>query len=151
MSTTRCYEARPLTLPDGSTDVRDWSSRLAGVLLVVIGGLNVGFGVANSLTDQLRLSPGVAGGLIVAGLVTAAVGVLVWRGNRAATVGALVVFVMLLLFQLSEVAADTGSDTGGVADEPAARFAVLGLVVLSLAVATFRLRRPRRPGAAVRS
>ncbi|WP_157041827.1 hypothetical protein [Nitriliruptor alkaliphilus] len=130
---------------------RDWSHRLAGALLLVVGGLNVAFGVANSLTDQLRLSAGVAGGLIVAGLVTAAVGVLVWRGSRAATFGALVVFVMLLIFQLSEVAAGSGGDPGGVADEPTARFVVLGLLVVSLAVASLRGRHRRRSGAAVRS
>lgn len=168
MTRGKCYEARPSCLLDGSNDVTtadrtspdrrahehgspDWSSRLAGTLLLVVGGLNVTFGVANSLTDQLRLSTGVAGGLIVAGLVTAAVGALVWRGSRAATVGALIVFMMLLIFQVSEVAAGSGNDAGGVADEPAARFAVLGLLVLSLAVASLRGRRPRRSGAAIRS
>lgn len=122
----------------------DWSSRLAGALLVVVGVLNLAFGVLSWLTEQVQLSTGVAGGLVTAGLVTAALGTLVWRGSRLATIIALTVFAMLLVFQLSELMAEAGDTADGLAGEHLTRFGVLGVVVAALAVAAWR-RRKRAP------
>jgi hypothetical protein len=57
----------------------------------------------------------------------------------------LTVFAMLLVFQLSEAAAGSDAATaGGLAEGPATRFGVLTVLVVTLGVAAWRLR--RRPG-----
>ncbi|MEX0835549.1 MAG: hypothetical protein WD010_05630 [Nitriliruptor sp.] len=121
----------------------DPTTRIAAVLVIVVGVLNLVLGLVSLLTDQIRLSDGIAGGLVVAGLVTAAVGTLVWRANRLATVAALTVFTMLLVYQLSEVAAGGGDTAGALASQPTARLAVLAVLVLVLSVAAWRQRGQR--------
>jgi hypothetical protein len=131
---------RPQPTIGAGVTAADWSSRLAGALLVLVGGLNVALGLMSLLTDQIHLSPGIAGGLVTAGLVTAAVGALVWRGNRLATILAFTVFAMLLLYQLSEVIADNAASATGVA-QPLTRFGVLAVLVITLGIAAWRSRR----------
>lgn len=120
------------------------SSRLAGGLLVAVGAVNGVFGLLSLLSELVQLSPGVAGGLLVAGVVTAALGVLVWRGSRTATLVSLTVFGVLLVAQLPDLL--QGGSAEGVADHPA-RFALLGLIVAVLALAAVRLSRARSSGA----
>lgn len=76
------------------------SARTAGVLLVVIGVLNLvagGWGLTVARDD---LSTGVALGLMVAGALTAVLGRYVGRGSLPALYVALVVFELLLIPRL---------------------------------------------------
>lgn len=76
------------------------SARIAGVLLVVIGVLNLlagGWGLTVARDD---LSTGVAVGLMVAGALTAVLGRYVGRGSLPALYLALVVFELLLIPRL---------------------------------------------------
>jgi hypothetical protein len=122
----------------------DTVPRVAGVLVIAVGALNLAFGLLSLTTDQIRLGTGVAGGLVVAGLVTVALGVLVWRGSRNAAILATTVFGMLLVFQVTESIASGGADPAtAVVDDPAPRLVVLGVLVVSCGVAAWRLsRRP---------
>jgi hypothetical protein len=113
--------------------------------MAVVGVLNLAVGLLSLLTGFVRLSPAVSGGFVAVGLFTAAVGALVWRGSWPATVGALTIFAMLLVFQLTELLAEAGegAPAQSVAQDPRPRLVVLGLLVAALAVATWRLRRTR--------
>jgi hypothetical protein len=123
---------------------RDPSSQVAGFLVMAVGLLNLGFGVLSLATDQIRLSAGVAGGLVVAGLVTVSLGALVWRGSRNAAILATTVFAMLLVFQVSEsLVSDDTAAAGAVVDDPTPRLIILGVLVVACGVAAWRLsRRP---------
>lgn len=118
-----------------------WATRLAGALLIVVGALNVAFGLLSLFSDQVLLSTGVAGGLAMAGLVTAAAGVLVWRGSQLATYIALTIFGLLLFVQLGDFIQEGGGTGDGLAQHPATRFGVLTLLVITLALAAWQLRR----------
>jgi hypothetical protein len=91
-------------------------------------------GLISLLTQQIRLHTGAAGGLVTAGLVTAALGVLVWRGSRLATLVGLTAFGLLLVVQVGDL--PPGMDGGG-----AASVGVLALLVLTLGLAAWRKRR----------
>lgn len=116
-----------------------WAARLAGGLLVAVGVLNAVFGMLSLVSDLVRLAPGAAVGLVVAGALTAVGGWLVWQGNRRATIVALVVFAWLLVVQIADVATHVGEGmaTGGIAG----RFVVIVLLIAVLAVALLQLRR----------
>jgi hypothetical protein len=117
---------------------------------VAVGVLNVAFGVISLVSDLVRLAPGAAVGLVVAGTLTVVGGWFVWQGNRRATIVALAVFVWLLVVQIADVATHVAEDVGGDAATGgiAGRFVVIVLVLVVLAVALLQLRsRPpdRRP------
>lgn len=116
----------------GMAAVPRWTARLAAALLLVVGITNSGLAVLSLATDLIHLSPDVAGGLLVLGLVTAVVGVFVWRGSRVALSLALAVFAALLL-----------AETAGSGAEGAAipRRVMLALLVATLAVAWADTRR----------
>lgn len=116
-----------------------WAARVAGVLLVLVGVLNVGFGVLSLASTAVRMGTGAAVALIVAGAVTAFAGWLVWGGNRSVAQIALVIFGWLLIAQTADVMSHTGDIpvTGGIAS----RFTVLGILIVFLGVATVQLRR----------
>jgi hypothetical protein len=122
----------------------DPSSRLAGAALLVVGLLNLATAVLALTTDVVRLSAGAAGGSMAVGLALVAVGVLVWRGNRAATIGAFAVVLALLLLQVGQIVTDAGDAAAAAAsaDEPLARLAVLAVLAAALVVAAWRRRRP---------
>jgi hypothetical protein len=124
--------------------VPDLSSRLAGAALLVVGLLNLTIAVLAFATDLVRLSAGAAGGALAVGLALVAVGVLVWRGNRAATIGAFAVALALLVLQVGQVVTDDGDAAASAAsaDEPLARLAVLAVLVVTLGVAAWHRRRP---------
>jgi hypothetical protein len=124
--------------------VADPSSRLAGAALLVVGLLNLTIAVLAFATDLVRLSAGAAGGALAVGLALVAVGVLVWRGNRAATIGAFAVALALLVLQVGQVVTDDGDAAAAAssADEPLARLAVLAVLVVTLGVAAWRRRSP---------
>ncbi len=119
-----------------------WGARAAGGLLVAVGLLNVVLGAISLSSTMIRLAPGAAGGLVVAGALTALGGWFVWNGNRIATLSALGIFAWLLIIQIADVATHEGPEVaaGGLVG----RFAVLALVIAALVVATIQLRR-RRP------
>lgn len=110
------------------------ATRVAGVVLLLVGGANIAFGVLSTATDLVRLAPPDAGLLAVLGVATVALGVLVLRGLRWAVNLALLVFGGLFVLQAARAA--TGGDVAGTA--PA--LVVLALVVLPLLYA--RTRRP---------
>lgn len=101
--------------------------------MVLVGLANTAFGVLALATDLVRLSPPTSGGLLVAGVLTALTGMLVWDGSRLALALSLTVFVILLVLQLGDLAG-SGADAAGVAP----RLVVLGLLVASLALAQLR-------------
>ncbi|MFA9431981.1 hypothetical protein [Egicoccus sp. AB-alg2] len=125
-----------------AADAGHWSSRLAGTVLILVGALNVAFGLVSFLTELVRLSAGIAGGLVAVGLVTVALGTLVWRGSRPAIIAAFTIFTMLLLFQVSDAFANREPGQA-VATDALARFGVLAVLVGTLGVAAWRIRRPR--------
>jgi hypothetical protein len=105
-----------------------WPARTAGGLVVLLGLANTVLGLLAMATDIILLSPGAAGGLLVIGLATIALGVMVLRGSRAAATAALTVFAILLVLQLGDAA------SGGTgADGAVGRSLVLLVVVLALA------------------
>lgn len=99
---------------------------VAGVVLGVVGLANVVVGVLAAVTGLVRLTPATAGTLAVLGLVTVALGVLVARRVRWATVLALVVFVGLFVTQ-----AAAGGDAAG----PAPALVTLAVVIAPLVLA----------------
>lgn len=127
-----------------------WTWRLAGGLLVVVGAVNALFGLASLASDLIMLSTGVAGGLLAAGVATAAAGALVWRGSRVTTLVALTVFGLLLVVQAADALQGGAADVEGVAGSPVARFGLLILIVVALGLAAMRLRAPSRSGTGVR-
>jgi hypothetical protein len=124
--------------------VADPTSRLAGAALLLVGLLNLVIAVLALTTGLVRISAGAAGGSLAVGLALVAVGVLVWRGNRAATIGAFAVVLALLLLQVGQVVTDDGDPVAAAAaaDEPLARLAVLAVLAAVLGVAAWRRRRP---------
>jgi hypothetical protein len=126
----------------------DGTSRVAGAVVALVGALNLVIGVLSSTTDHVRLSTGAAGGFVAVGVALLAVGVLVWRGSRAATIGAFAVALGLLLLQIGQLAlADTGDAAAAAAspDEPIARLVVLAVLVVTLGLAAWRRRRAPGP------
>ncbi len=121
-----------------------WEARLAGALLILVGILNLGLGALSLVSDQVRLSADIAGGIVAAGLLTAAVGLLVARGSRLATMVALTVFGLLLVVQLVDLAQPGGTAAGDTSASPLLRIVVLIALVGSLALAAVRRRRPQR-------
>lgn len=120
---------------DPGLDGRSATTRaavLAGVLLSLVGLLNAMFGLASLTTDVVRLAPATAGALLVLGLVTAALGILIGRGSRAALTVALFTFGVLLVLQATDTLAGGREDSTGVP-----RLVVLALLVASLALARF--------------
>ena len=91
--------------------------------MILLGLANAAFAVLAFTTDLVRLAPATAGALLVLGVATAAGGILVWRGSRAAVTVALTVFGLLLIAQLGEVL--PGEEQSG----PAPRRVVLGVLV----------------------
>ena len=88
-----------------------WPARTAGGLVVLLGLANAVLGLLAMATDIILLSPGAAGGLLVLGLATIALGVMVVRGSKAAATAALTVFAILLVLQLGDAASGgTGAD-----------------------------------------
>lgn len=106
--------------------------------MVFLGLANATFGVLALTTDMVRLSPTTSGGLLVAGVLTALTGILVWGGSRLALALALTVFVILLVLQIGDLAGSSGPLDTGLTP----RLVVLTLLVAALATA--QLRRPRR-------
>lgn len=111
------------------------SIRVAAGLLLVVGLTNAALAVLGLATDLIHLSPDVAGGLLVLGIATTAVGVLVWRGSRTALTLALVAFAALML-------AEAG--LSGTDGDALPRLVLLALLVATLAVAWAATRRSRR-------
>ena len=114
-----------------------WTSRIAGVVLVLVGAANAAFGAWGLVRTASGMGPATAGGLLVAGLATLAAGVLVWRGGRLAALIALTFFGLLLVVQFGDVAA---RPTDPVA---LGRVAVLVVVCATLLGAMLRSRRTR--------
>jgi hypothetical protein len=118
-----------------------WSARLAGGLVILVGALNLAIGVLSLSSDLVLLATGVASGLVVAGAVTVALGVLVWRGSRNAAIASTTVFAVLLLYQVAEaIASDVPADA--MVDQPAPRLVILAVLVVTSAIAAWRLHRP---------
>lgn len=115
-----------------------WQARLAGGLLVGVGAVNAGVGVWALVGGGAGLGVGAAGGLLVAGVVTVAAGVLVWRGSRPVTLVALTVFALLLVVQAGDLA-----DASDVGDDLVPLVLLLALVG-ALGLAAWRGRRPAR-------
>lgn len=108
---------------------------VAGAVLGLLGLANVVVGVLALATGLVRLTPATAGSLLVLGVVTVALGVLVARAVRWATVLALVVFVGLFVAQAA---------SGGGASGPAPALVTLAVVVAPLVLA-LRIHRPHGP------
>ncbi len=109
--------------------------RIAAGLLAIVGAANAALGAWSLTAGGPELTTGVAWGLVVAGLLTLAAGVLVWRGSRLTRLVALTIFGVLLLAQL------TGLVGGAqVAAEDLGRIAVLVVLVVALALAGVRKR-----------
>lgn len=128
----------------------DWSSRIAGAVVLVVGALNLLVGVLALTTGLVRVSTGVAGGFLAAGVGLLAVGALIWRGNRAATIGTFAVVLGLLVLQVVQIVTDPDRGDAAAqaasADEYTGRLVVLGLLVLTTGLAAWRRhRRPPRP------
>ncbi len=112
---------------------RRWAPRIAGSLLAIVGAANAALGAWSLTAGGPEFTTGVAGGLVFAGLVTLAAGVLVWRGSRLTRLVALTIFGVLLLAQL------TGLVGGAqVVGEDLGRIAVLVVLVVALALAGVR-------------
>lgn len=109
------------------------SARVAGGLVIAVGTTNAVLGIISLTSDAINLSPGAGGGLLVLGLVTVALGVLVWRRSRAATVTALTIFGLLLVVQVGAIAS-----AGQVAADSVPPIVVLAALVLALGWAKFR-------------
>jgi hypothetical protein len=141
--------------PIGSHDVSpgdattgDWSSRLAGAVVLLVGALNLVVAVLSFATGLVRISAGAAGGFVAVGLALLAVGALIWRANRAATIGAFAVFVALLLLQIGRALTDPAASDAALAaasgDQVAGRLVVLTLLALTCGTAAWRHRRASR-------
>jgi peptidoglycan/LPS O-acetylase OafA/YrhL len=110
------------------------ATRVAAVVLVLVGLANAGLAATSLASDAIRMSPGAAGSLLVLGLLTAVAGALVWSGSRLALLLALLVFVALLVAQVVEVSVSGVGTAGG-------RLAVLGVLVAALLAAWSQERR----------
>jgi hypothetical protein len=118
----------------------DWSARLAGALIAIVGVLNLVVAVLSLTTGLVRLSPAATGGFVAVGLLVTAAGALVWRGNRAATILAFAIFAALLMIQIPSLFADPDPVTAQ-ADQPLARAVVLALLSVTTGLAALRSRR----------
>ncbi len=131
----------------------DWTARLAGTTVTVVGVLNLAVAVLAWTTGLVRISAGAAGGFLAAGVAVVVVGVLIWRGSRAATILGLALFAALLVLQVGQAMSDPGADDAAVAaaqgDEYLGRIGVLVVLTATCALAAWQRRRvePRRtPG-----
>jgi hypothetical protein len=135
-------------VPADAPSSGDWSSRLAGSVVLLVGALNLGVAVLSVTTGYVRVSAAATGGFVVVGLALLAVGALIWRANRAATVGAFAVFLALLLLQVLQVVTDPTSTDAALAaasaDQPAGRLVVLAVLALACGTAAWRHRRSWR-------
>jgi hypothetical protein len=126
----------------------DWSARVAGAVVLVVGLLNLLIGVLALTTGLVRVSAGIAGGFFAAGVVLLAVGALIWRGNRAATIGTFAVVLGLLVLQVGQIVADPDRGDAAAqaasADQYTGRLMVLSLLVLTTGLAAWRRRRGQR-------
>lgn len=103
---------------------------MAGGALCTVGLANALLAVWGLLGEE-AVDAAFAGALLVAGVVTAAIGVLVWRGNHVVTLMALTAFALLLIVQVMGLATSTAPAAGA---GPAAVLAAL-VVCLGLAAA----------------
>lgn len=119
--------------------------------MLVVGALNLLVSLLAFTTGLVRVSAGVAGGFLAAGVVLLAVGALIWRGNRAATIGTFAVALGLLVLQVIQVVTDPDRGDAAAqatsADEYTGRLVVLGLLVLTTGLAALRRRHRARRGA----
>lgn len=117
--------------------ITGWRARLAGGLLLVVGATNAVMGLLGLISEQVLLGVGPSVALIVAGGLTAAAGVAVWRGSRITATVALTIFGLLLLVQLLDLAVTDHLATA------IARLVILVLMVAALALATLQGRSGR--------
>lgn len=110
---------------------------LSGWVLLVLGAANTVFGVLSMTTDLVRLGAGAAGGLVVFGVATMALGALVRQGRTWALTAALLVFGGLLVAQA------IGLTAGG--DDPGEEGALLRVIILAFLVGALTLARIRQP------
>jgi hypothetical protein len=132
----------------GDATTGDWSSRLAGGVVLLVGALNLVVAVLSFTTGLVRISAGAAGGFIAVGLALLAVGALIWRANRAATIGAFALFLALLLLQVAQVVTDPDAGDAALAaaagDQYVGRVVVLAILAVTCGVAAWRHRRAPR-------
>jgi hypothetical protein len=132
-------------VPAGDATTGDWSSRLAGGAVLLVGALNLVVAVLSFTTELVRISAGAAGGFIAAGLALLAVGALILRVNRAATIGASAVFVALLLLQVFQAVTDPAAGDAALAaasgDQYVGRLVVLAILAVTCGTAAWRHRR----------
>ncbi|MBY5164369.1 hypothetical protein [Salsipaludibacter albus] len=112
------------------------SARLAGVLLLVVGGLNAAAGAVALVAGSTEVRTPVAIGLLGAGVLTVLLGWLVLRGNHVALYVALGIFEVLLIARLVTA--------GGNAGTLWVSLVVLVVLVGVLWVAAIQVRRLRR-------
>jgi hypothetical protein len=135
-------------MPPGDATAGDWSSRLAGSAVLLVGALNLVVAALSFTTGLVRISAGAAGGFVAVGLALLAVGALIWRANRAATIGAFALFVALLLLQVVQVVTDPAATDAALAaasgDQYAGRLVVLAILAVTCGTAAWRHRRATR-------
>lgn len=118
------------------------STRVAAVLLIVVGAANAVAGGVALVGAPDELPVAVASGLLAAGAITIALGWLVARRSRAALYVALVVFELLLVARVVTV-----DDVGGTEVVSVVLLVVLVATLWVAAVAVRRLDRAgRSPG-----
>lgn len=112
---------------------------------MVVGLLNLAIGVLALTTGFVRISTGATGGFLAVGLVMLAVAALVWRGNRATTIGAFALFLSLLLLQIGQILTDPDAGDAAAAaasgDQPVGRLLVLAALTATCGIAAWRRRR----------
>jgi uncharacterized membrane protein len=113
--------------------------------VLLVGVLNLVVAVLGLTTERVRLSAGASGGFLAVGLVLLAVGVLVWRGNRATAIGAFALFAALLVLQIVQVVTDPARGDAALAaasaDQYAGRVVVLAVLTVTCGIAAWRRRR----------
>lgn len=125
-------------MPTASIPSPAWpaSARLAGILLLVVGGLNTAAGVVAVTAGTTEIRTPIAWGLLAAGFATVAVGWFALRGSRIALYVALVVFQVLLTARLVTAGGNVGT--------LAVSLVVLVVLVAVLWVAVIQVRRTDR-------
>lgn len=111
------------------------SARIAGLLLLLVGGLNVAAGGVAVAAGSGEIRAVVAWGLLGAGLATVVVGWFVLRGSHVALYLALVVFQVLLTARLVTAGGNVGT--------LAVSLVVLLVLVVVLWIAVIQVRRGR--------